>query len=52
MPGEANIGFRNRRFEYQGILERLEEGYDLKILEQMRKAPLKFKKSEDFPKDV
>jgi PHD/YefM family antitoxin component YafN of YafNO toxin-antitoxin module len=34
--------------EYQEMLERLEDSEDLKILEEMRKRPLKFKKLENF----
>ncbi len=34
--------------EYQEILERLEDVEDLKILAEMRKKPLKFRKLEDF----
>lgn len=34
--------------EYQELLERLEDAEDLKMLEEMRKKPLKFKKLEDF----
>ncbi|MEA3476426.1 MAG: type II toxin-antitoxin system Phd/YefM family antitoxin [Candidatus Cloacimonadota bacterium] len=34
--------------KYQEILERLEDIEDLKMLEEMRKKPLKFKKLEDF----
>jgi DNA-binding HxlR family transcriptional regulator len=34
--------------EYQEMLERLEDSEDLKILEEMRKRPLKFKKLESF----
>ena len=34
--------------EYQGILERLEDAEDLRVLEEMRKKPLEFKRLEDF----
>ena len=34
--------------EYRAMLERLEDLEDLKILEDMRKKPLKFKKLVDF----
>lgn len=34
--------------EYQEMLERLEDSEDLKILEEMRKRQLKFKKLENF----
>ena len=34
--------------EYQEMLERLEDVDDLKILEEMRKKPLKFRRLEDF----
>ena len=37
--------------EYQEILERLEDAEDLKMLEDMRKAPLKFRSLEDFLKE-
>lgn len=37
--------------EYRGILERLEDVEDLKMLEEMRKKPLKFRKLEDFLKE-
>jgi len=33
---------------YQEMLERLEDMEDLKMLAEMRKKPLKFKKLEDF----
>jgi len=36
---------------YQEMLERLEDAEDLKILAEMRKKPLKFKKLEDFLKE-
>jgi PHD/YefM family antitoxin component YafN of YafNO toxin-antitoxin module len=36
--------------EYEEMLERLEAMEDLKVLEQMRKKPLKFRKLEDFLK--
>lgn len=34
--------------EYQEMLEKLEDAYDLKMLQQMRKKPLKFRKLEDY----
>jgi hypothetical protein len=34
--------------EYQEILARLEDIEDLKMLSELRKKPLKFKKLEDF----
>ena len=34
--------------EYQEILERLEDAEDLKMLEDMKKTPLKFRSLEDF----
>jgi PHD/YefM family antitoxin component YafN of YafNO toxin-antitoxin module len=34
--------------EYQEMLERLEDLEDLRMLEDMRKKPLKFKSLEDF----
>ncbi|MGH8592534.1 MAG: type II toxin-antitoxin system Phd/YefM family antitoxin [Gammaproteobacteria bacterium] len=34
--------------EYQKLLERLEDSEDLKLLEDMRKKPLKFKPLEEF----
>jgi len=37
--------------KYQEMLERLEDAEDLKILAQMRKKPLTFKKLEDFLKE-
>lgn len=37
--------------KYQEMLERLEDAEDLKILAEMRKKPLKFKKLEDFLKE-
>ena len=37
--------------EYQEMLERLEDVEDLKMLEEMRKKPLKFKRLEDFLKE-
>ncbi|HIE06084.1 MAG TPA: type II toxin-antitoxin system Phd/YefM family antitoxin [bacterium (Candidatus Stahlbacteria)] len=33
---------------YQEMLERLEDLVDLKVLEEMRKKPLKFRKLSDF----
>ena len=37
--------------EYREMLERLEDTEDLKLLEEMRKKPLKFKKLGDFLKE-
>jgi hypothetical protein len=37
--------------EYQEMLEKLEDFEDLKMLEEMRKKPLKFKKLDDFLKE-
>lgn len=37
--------------EYREMLERLEDAEDLKMLEKMRKKPLRFKKLEDFLKE-
>jgi len=34
--------------EYREMLERLDDLDDLRILEEMRKKPLKFRKLEDF----
>lgn len=34
--------------EYQEMLERLEDAEDLRVLEEMRKKPLNFKRLEDF----
>ena len=34
--------------EYREMLEKLENFEDLKMLEEMRKKPLKFKKLDDF----
>ncbi len=34
--------------EYRELLERLEDAEDLRMLEDMRKKPLKFRKLEDF----
>ena len=34
--------------EYRHMLERLEDLEDLKMLEEMRKKPLKFRKLEEF----
>lgn len=34
--------------EYQEILERLEDMEDIRVLEEMRRKPLKFRKLEDF----
>jgi len=33
---------------YQEMLERLEDAEDLRMLEEMRRKPLKFKRLEDF----
>ena len=38
--------------EYERILERLEDVEDLKILEEMRKKPLAFRKIDEFLKPV
>jgi PHD/YefM family antitoxin component YafN of YafNO toxin-antitoxin module len=37
--------------EYQELLEQLEDKHDLKMLEEMRKKPLTFRKLEDFLKE-
>lgn len=37
--------------EYKEILERLEDVDDLKMLEEMRKKPLKFRKMDEFLKE-
>lgn len=37
--------------EYREMLERLQDADDLRILEQMRKRPLKFRKLDDILKD-
>jgi PHD/YefM family antitoxin component YafN of YafNO toxin-antitoxin module len=37
--------------EYQEMLEKLEDVEDLKMLEEMRKKPLKFRKLGDFLKE-
>ena len=37
--------------EYREILERLEDMEDLKMLENMRKKPLKFRSLDDFLKE-
>ena len=37
--------------KYQEMLERLEDVEDLKMLEEMRKKPLKFRRLEDFLKE-
>lgn len=34
--------------EYQEMLERLDDAEDIKMLKEMRKKPLKFRKLEDF----
>ncbi|MBC8275645.1 MAG: type II toxin-antitoxin system Phd/YefM family antitoxin [Chloroflexi bacterium] len=34
--------------EYQKILERLKDMEDMRVLEEMRRKPLKFRKLEDF----
>ena len=36
--------------EYQEMLERLEDAEDLKMLIEMRKKPLKFRRLDDFLK--
>ncbi|HDH96958.1 MAG TPA: hypothetical protein ENF73_04435 [Proteobacteria bacterium] len=38
--------------EYREMLERLEDLEDLKMLKEMREKPLKFRKLEDFLKDI
>ena len=37
--------------EYREMLERLEDQDDLRMLEKMRKRPLKFRKLDDFLKE-
>ena len=37
--------------EYREILERLEDVEDLRMLEEIRKKPLKFRRLEDFLKE-
>ncbi len=37
--------------EYRAMLERLEDVEDLRMLERMRKKPLKFRELEDFLKE-
>ncbi len=37
--------------QYRDLLERLEDLEDLRILQRMRKRPLKFRKLEDFLKE-
>jgi hypothetical protein len=37
--------------EYQELLERLEDQHDLKLLQEIRKRPLKFRKLDDFLKE-
>jgi PHD/YefM family antitoxin component YafN of YafNO toxin-antitoxin module len=37
--------------EYRELLERLEDAEDLKLLNIMKKKPLKFRKLEDFLKE-
>ena len=37
--------------EYQEMLERLEDTEDLKLLTDMRKKPLKFRKLDEFLKE-
>jgi PHD/YefM family antitoxin component YafN of YafNO toxin-antitoxin module len=37
--------------EYREILERLEDVEDLKMLEQMRKGPLRFRSLDEFLKE-
>ncbi len=34
--------------EYQELLERVEDAHDLKMLAEMRKRPLKFRKLSEF----
>jgi len=34
--------------DYQNMLERLEDAEDLRMLEEMRKKPLQFRKLDDF----
>lgn len=34
--------------EYQEMLERLEDAEDLRMFEEMRRKPLRFKRLEDF----
>ena len=38
--------------EYRELLERLEDAEDLKMLAAMRKKPLKFRKMEDFLREL
>ena len=38
--------------EYRKLLEQVEDAQDLKTLKAMRKRPLKFRKLDDFLKDV
>lgn len=37
--------------EYQEMLERLEDVEDLRMIEEMRKKPLKFRRLKDFLKE-
>lgn len=37
--------------EYQEMLERLEDAEDLRMLKEMRKRPLRFRRLEDFLKE-
>jgi prevent-host-death family protein len=37
--------------EYQEMLERLEDTEDLRMLKEMRKRPLRFRRLEDFLKE-
>jgi PHD/YefM family antitoxin component YafN of YafNO toxin-antitoxin module len=37
--------------KYRELLERLEDAEDLKMLEKMRKKPLRFRKLDEFLKD-
>ncbi len=37
--------------DYRDMLERLEDAEDLKLLAEMRKTPLKFRRLEDFLKE-
>ncbi len=36
---------------YQEMLERLEDAEDLKVLQKMRRRPLKFRRLDDFLKE-
>ena len=37
--------------EYEALLERLKDAEDLKVLAEMRKKPLKFRRLEEFLKE-